>query len=45
MEYAIKHSECDRFVIKHFKHSAGGYWFEGDYEALQCELLNLEVGE
>ena len=29
MEYTIKHSECNRFIIKHFKHSAGEYWFEG----------------
>ena len=35
LAYAIEHSGCDKHAVKHFKHSANGYIFEGDYEAFQ----------
>ena len=33
LEYAIEHSGCDKKAKEHFRHSAGGYRFEGDFEA------------
>jgi transposase len=36
--YAVEHSQCDRFAVEHFKHSAGGYVFEGDIAAFEREL-------
>ena len=38
LRYAIDHSQCDQFARQHFKHAAGGYIFEGDYEALEHDL-------
>ena len=38
LAHAIEVSGCDRFAKEHFRHSAGGYLFEGDYEACQREL-------
>lgn len=39
--HAIQRSKCDRFGQEHFRHSSGGYIFEGDYEAFQRELENM----
>ena len=36
--YALQHSGCDQAAQQHFRHSAGGYQFEGDLEAFQREL-------
>ena len=38
LQYAIDCTECDQFAIQHFKHAAGEYVFEGDYEALERDL-------
>ena len=38
LEYSIEHSGCDKKAVEHFRHSADGYKFEGDYEAFQREL-------
>lgn len=38
LKYAVEQSGCDRTAKEHFRHSAGGYMFEGDYEAFQKEL-------
>jgi transposase len=44
LRYAIEHSGCDKKAIEHFKYSAGGYQFEGDYEAFQQELADWVNG-
>jgi len=36
--FAIERNECDKHVIKHFKHNVGNYMFEGDYETYMQEL-------
>lgn len=38
LRHAIEASECDRFAREHFKHSAAGYMFDGDYERYCREL-------
>jgi len=38
LRFAIDHSECDRYAYEHFRHAAGGYQIEGDYETFQREL-------
>ena len=38
LAFAIETSECDKKAWQHFKFSAGGYVFEGDYEALMADL-------
>jgi len=38
LQYAIEQSGCDKKAREHFAHVAGGYKFEGDYEAFQQEL-------
>lgn len=38
LRFAIAHSNCDKKAQEHFRHAAGGYKFEGDYEAFQVEL-------
>ena len=38
LRHAIEASECDRFAREHFKHSAAGYMFDGDYERFCREL-------
>lgn len=38
MEYALEQSKCDKHAVQHFRYSAGGYLFEGDYENFQREL-------
>ena len=38
LRYAVARSRCDRFAREHFKHSAGGYIFEADIQALQREI-------
>ena len=43
LQYAISHSGCDRFAVEHFRHSPGGYQFEGDYKAVQRELSVAEI--
>ena len=35
LQFAIAHSGCDTKAKEHFKYAAGGYKFEGDYEAFQ----------
>ena len=42
LAYAIENSGCDKKAIEHFRHCAGGYLFEGDYEAFQRELATWE---
>lgn len=43
IRYAVEQSGCDRFAAEQFRHSAGGYKFEGDYEALLKELRHYET--
>jgi hypothetical protein len=38
IKFAIAHSGCNTKAKEHFQHAAGGYKFEGDYEAFQAEL-------
>lgn len=38
LAHAIEVSGCNRFAKEHFRHNAGGYIFEGNYEACQREL-------
>ena len=38
LRYAVQSSRCDRYAKEHFQHAAGGYIFEGDYEALEQDL-------
>jgi transposase len=38
LHFVIAQSGCDRKAREHFQHAAGGYKFEGDYEAFQEEL-------
>jgi hypothetical protein len=38
LQFAIAHSGCDTKAKEHFQYAAGGYKFEGDYEAFQEEL-------
>ena len=45
LKFAVENSGCDRFAVEHFRHSAAGYRFEGDYEALLRELQHYEDGE
>ena len=34
IKYIIKHSKCNKFIIKYFKHSVEEYQFESDYKTL-----------
>ena len=45
LRYAVARSRCDRFAREHFKHSAGGYIFEADIQALQrrIEEGNIQI--
>lgn len=45
LEFAIAESGCDKHGVKHFKSSAGGYIFKGDWEAFQWDLYKLSRGE
>ena len=36
--YVIKHNQCDKHTVNHFKHSANNYMFQKNYEAFQKEL-------
>lgn len=36
--YVVENSDCDSKVREHFRHAAGGYKFQGDYEVFQREL-------
>jgi hypothetical protein len=38
LQYAVEQSGCDKKAMEHFRHAAGGYKFDGDYEAFQREL-------
>jgi hypothetical protein len=38
LQYAMEQSGCDKKAKERFRHAAGGYKFEGDYEAFQREL-------
>lgn len=38
LRHAIERSRCDQYAVEHFKYTAGGYMFEGDYEAIRKEL-------
>ena len=38
LRFAVAHSGCDTKAKEHFQYAAGGYKFEGDYEAFQEEL-------
>lgn len=40
LRHAVEQSRCDRFAQKHFRHSAAGYVFEGDLEALEAQIAN-----
>ena len=44
LRYAIQRSRCDRFVVKHFKHSTyGRLIFEADMQAFNRELAEQGV--
>ena len=45
LAYAIENSGCDRKATERFRHCAGGYLFEGDYEAFQRELATWSLSE
>ena len=38
LRHAVQSSRCDRYAKEYFQHAAGGYIFEGDYEALERDL-------
>lgn len=38
LRHAIERSRCDQYAVEHFKYAAGGYIFEGDYEAIRKQL-------
>ena len=38
LAHAVEESQCDKHAVAHFKHSASGYTFNGDYETYQREL-------
>ncbi len=38
LRHAIERSRCDQYTVEHFKYAAGGYIFEGDYEAIRKQL-------
>jgi len=42
LAFAIERSECDKHAMKHFRHSASDYMFEGDYETYMQELAAWE---
>ena len=45
LQYAVEQSGCDKKAREHFSYSAGGYKFEGDYEAFQQELEAWSIVE
>ena len=45
LKFTMENSRCNRFAVEHFRHSAVGYRFEGDYKALLRELQHYEDGE
>jgi hypothetical protein len=38
LQYTVEQSECDKEVKENLRCAAGGYEFEGDYEAFQLDL-------
>ena len=42
LAFAIENRGCDKKATEHFRHCAGGYLFDGNYEAFQRELAIWE---
>ena len=41
LRHAIEHSECNIYIVKHFRHSDAKYIFKGDIEAFERDLKQL----
>ena len=43
LRHAIDVSGCDRFAVEHFRYSAAGYIFEGEIEAFERDIDQMEL--
>ena len=43
LRHAIDVSGCDRFAVEHFRHSTAGYIFEGEIEAFERDIDQMEL--